>query len=331
MDQIWSYRVPMWAVAASLLLVGAMIACVATVGSHVRIQAHHLTWGVAVIGAVTAVGWSARQLTGGWIKQGKHAKSGRRDELIDVELAKVLAVIKSRLAHDESYAQRLEQVQAQLGQRPSADELAAIIDLIIVENQRAKQSAANAIRELSNAQATIAKLQTSLDEAVAETMKDALTGVGNRRGFDLALDEAIATAQSGSKPMTLVICDLDHFKRINDEFGHAMGDQVLKLAAQALSSTVRGSDIVCRIGGEEFAIILPNTALKEALTVSERIRSKLLSQTLAVRGTNKTVGTISASFGVAERFEGNDAKRLLDRADGALYRAKSLGRNCVVS
>lgn len=162
-------------------------------------------------------------------------------------------------------------------------------------------------------------------------MKDPLTNVGNRRSFDLALDEAIAAAEAGGKPMTLVMCDLDHFKQINDEFGHAMGDQVLKLAAQALSSTVRGTDIVCRIGGEEFAIILPNTALKEALTVSERMRSKLLSQTLSVRGTNKTVGTISASFGVAERYDGDDAKRLVDRTDGALYRAKSLGRNCVVS
>lgn len=125
MDQIWSYRVPVWAVGASLLLVGAVMASIAIVGSNVRIEPHHLAWGVVAIGAMAAASWGASQLTDVSRKQGKQAKSGRRDDLIDIELAKVLAVIKSRLAHDESYANRLNDVQVQLEQRPSADELAA--------------------------------------------------------------------------------------------------------------------------------------------------------------------------------------------------------------
>lgn len=331
MEQIWSYRVPVWVIGASLLLACAVFASIVLLRAHLHIDPALIVWPIAAIGAVAASAWGAIQLINGKQTRVKSDKLTRRDQLLDAELAKVLAVIKSRLAHDESYAQRLNDVQRQLEMRPSGDELAAIIDTIIVENQKAKQSAADAIRELNNAHVKIAKLQRSLDEAVAETLKDPLTGVENRRSFDLALSKAIATAEASDKSMTLVMCDLDHFKKINDEFGHAIGDQVLKLAAQALSTTVRDSDIVCRVGGEEFAIILPNTSLKEALTVSERMRAKLLSQTLAVRGTNKTIGRISASFGVAERYKGDDAARLIDRSDGALYRAKALGRNCVVS
>lgn len=330
MHHILSYRVPVWAIASTIMIIGFALIGVALVGTRVSIPSHHIAWAVAIAGAIGASAWGAGLLRNGRNTWERTIGPSRRDDLIDAELAKVVTVIKSRLAHDERYAQLLSEVQGQLAKRPSADELTAIIDLIVAENLKAKESAANAMRDLKKSHATIAKLQQSLDEAVAETMKDTLTGIGNRRSFDLALDDAIATAGVSGRPMTLVLCDLDHFKKVNDEFGHAMGDQVLKLAAQALSSTVRGSDIVCRYGGEEFAIILPNTELKEALAVSERIRAQLLSKTLAVRGTTKTVGTISASFGVAQLGDGDDCKRLIDRTDGALYRAKSLGRNRVV-
>lgn len=331
MDQILSYRVPVWAIASATFAAGLALVSIALVGSHVSVRPQHIAWLIAVMAVIGVAAWGTSFLSSGGKARGAPNDNARRDELIDAELAKVVAVIKSRLAHDERYAQMLGEVQSQLAKRPSADELTAIVDLIIAENHKAKESAANAVRELTKSHATITKLQQSLDEAVAETMKDPLTGIGNRRSFDLALDETIVTASASGRPMTLVFCDLDHFKRVNDEYGHAMGDQVLKLTAQALSSAVRGTDIVCRFGGEEFAIILPNTALKEALMVAERMRSQLLSKTLAVRGTNKTVGTISASFGVAELGKGDDARWLVDRTDGALYRAKALGRNCVVS
>lgn len=325
MEQILSYHVPLWALVAVLAL-----ASVALVSTHVSMPPRHLAWAVTLMGVVGSSWWAFGLLTGGGKVRRQTKGRSRRDELIDAELGKVVTVVKRRLAHDGRYAQMLNDVQGQLAKRPSAERLTAILDLVIIENRKAEASAAHAMRALTESQTTIARLQHSLEAAVAETMRDQLTGIGNRRSFDSALNEATARARTSGRPMTLVLCDLDHFKKVNDEFGHAMGDQVLRFAAQALSSAVRSMDIVCRFGGEEFAIILPNTALKEALAVSERMRSQLLSKTLAVRG-SKTVGTISASFGVAELRSGDDAKRLIDRTDGALYRAKSLGRNCVVS
>jgi len=328
MEHILFYRVPLWAIVA--LIVVSALASIALIETHVSMPPRHLAWAVTLIGVVGASSWGFGLLTGGGKVRRQPNGTSRRDEFIDAELAKVVAVVKSKLVHDGRYAQMLNEVQGQLAERPSAERLTAILDLVIVENRKAEASAAHAMRELTESQTTIARLQHSLEAAVAETMKDPLTGIGNRRSFDLTINEVTAAARASGKPMTLVLCDLDHFKKVNDEFGHAMGDQVLRFAAQALSSAVRSMDIVCRFGGEEFAIILPNTALKEALAVSERMRSQLLSKTLAVRG-SKTVGTISASFGVAELGSGDDAKRLIDRTDGALYRAKSLGRNCVVS
>lgn len=150
-----------------------------------------------------------------------------------------------------------------------------------------------------------------------EALLDPLTDLPNRRAFEMALEKEVARAERGGAPFGLVLLDLDHFKRLNDTHGHAYGDEVLKRVARFLVEQVRTQDLVARWGGEEFAILLPATGLKEALEVAERLR----------RGLEKM--GFPASFGVGV-YGGEEPLAFFQRVDAALYQAKGKGRNQVV-
>lgn len=167
--------------------------------------------------------------------------------------------------------------------------------------------------------------QKEAAEALART--DPLTGLANRRAFDEAARLEVQRALRYGTPLALVLADLDHFKSINDSFGHHSGDEVLRHCARILSATVRNVDLVGRWGGEEFVILMPDTGLVEAVQAAERFRQ-------AIAGTPVPLGERScqctASFGVAALQRGTaDLEALLNRADAALYRAKERGRDRV--
>lgn len=153
--------------------------------------------------------------------------------------------------------------------------------------------------------------------------RDHLTQTLNRRGFDARLDIAFATAKRYRRPLSLIFVDLDYFKKVNDNHGHAVGDEVLRTAAQVLCEQVRDSDIVSRWGGEEFVILAPETPLTEAAQLSERLRQKLASCQ------HSGVGRVTASFGVAELANEQSERDFINHADQALYAAKGAGRNRV--
>ena len=152
---------------------------------------------------------------------------------------------------------------------------------------------------------------------------DALTGLNNRRVFDHRLQLELAIVERRNTPLSLLILDVDHFKRINDSFGHEAGDKVLVAIAQELSGCARVIDIVARIGGEEFAVILPNTCADGALEVAERMRT-------AVAQASGLEHPATISIGAATLQPDEDATSLCARADAALYAAKAAGRNRVV-
>jgi diguanylate cyclase (GGDEF)-like protein len=167
---------------------------------------------------------------------------------------------------------------------------------------------------------------TRMNRHLAEVaITDPLTGLYNPRYFKQRLQEERARAARHEASLSLIVLDLDHFKRVNDRFGHPVGDAVLTHAARVISDTARASDIACRIGGEEFAVICPLTSSTDAAALAERIRTKL-ERTPSWTGSGKI--ELTASFGVAEVTGAKAA--LLERADAALYRAKAAGRNQVV-
>jgi diguanylate cyclase (GGDEF)-like protein len=153
---------------------------------------------------------------------------------------------------------------------------------------------------------------------------DGLTGLLNRRNFLRALGAELVRADRGGDPMSLIIADLDHFKQVNDRHGHLTGDDVLAAVARDISQSVRPYDVACRIGGEEFAVILPRTSATEARDVAERIR------TLVGLTDHGDLPEVTISLGVATfPDDGTTIRTLVSRADDAMYAAKDAGRNAV--
>ena len=168
----------------------------------------------------------------------------------------------------------------------------------------------------------MAKERAELRHKQAATI-DPLTGVANRRAF---FQDAARIVKAAKRPVALLMIDLDHFKSINDQFGHAIGDKVLEIFAKTAEANLRGTDLVGRLGGEEFAVLLPNATEQGAWTVAERLRSAFASAAATVDGL--PVGA-TASLGLSLIEAGHAMSGLLDLADQALYRAKSTGRNRV--
>jgi two-component system cell cycle response regulator len=173
------------------------------------------------------------------------------------------------------------------------------------------------------------RLRNMLSSAVELSVTDALTGLHNRRYFDAHLKSAIARAAEDGKPVCLLAFDIDHFKGINDTFGHDGGDDVLRDFANRLRRGVRGIDLVARYGGEEFLLVMPETDAAFASAVAERLRRDVEKVPFATRGGRSLPVTVS--IGLAEWQPGDTADTLMKRADQALYSAKRAGRNRVVA
>ena len=164
--------------------------------------------------------------------------------------------------------------------------------------------------------------------ALEASVVDPLTQVNNRTNFDTVLKREIRLASRHSTPLSLVMVDIDHFKHINDMFGHLTGDFVLKAIAQRITTCIRASDTVYRFGGEEFCVILSNTDATGGARLAERIRTSIEQFNL---GIGPEAVSVTASLGVAGLIGNDSALALVDRADRALYRSKRIGRNLVTT
>jgi diguanylate cyclase (GGDEF)-like protein len=167
------------------------------------------------------------------------------------------------------------------------------------------------------------------ESLVEETLRDPLTGLYNRRGFDVRYEEALQSCGEAQAPLGLLVIDLDHFKAYNDHYGHVAGDEALRKVATALEHVAnRPSDASCRMGGEEFAIVLRATDLEGASAVAERLRGYVIRMRIPhVYGGPQGILTLSIGVAVADAAAPQTSKELIERADKALYRAKRLGRN----
>ncbi len=170
-----------------------------------------------------------------------------------------------------------------------------------------------------------ARLRGSLQHIATLATNDGLTGLWNRRQIDQMLEAAVKHAQREGSALCVAMMDVDHFKRVNDRYGHAMGDEVLKAVAHTLAGSVRAGDEVGRFGGEEFVLLLPSSTMAQATALANRLKSQL--EALQSMPTGEP--PVTASFGLAAWRAGESAGDLVRRADQALYRAKASGRNRV--
>lgn len=171
-------------------------------------------------------------------------------------------------------------------------------------------------------------LEAALHEQIyLNTITDELTQLRNKRYFNEELAREVSRSRRHGRPLSLVIVDIDHFKRVNDSHGHPVGDVVLKEVADAVRTAVRDEDVVARFGGEELVVLLPETTLEQATTLAEKLRDQIAALVIEYRDVQVRV---TASLGCAQfEAEDPDADAFLDRCDRCLYAAKAAGRNCV--
>jgi diguanylate cyclase len=209
------------------------------------------------------------------------------------------------------------------GLSPSSENTVEAISLTI---ERLATLNATLQEQLVDARSELESQREQVESTMEEARRDALTGLANRRAFDEFLAKCARERERRKAPVTLLMLDVDHFKKVNDRHGHPTGDSVLRGLAHVLAREVRDSDLIARYGGEEFAAVLVGSDIDEAMGVAERIRNAVASSLFRTKKT-QLKGTVS--IGVTAVQPGEDPAAIVDRADAALYRSKDAGRNCV--
>jgi len=202
-----------------------------------------------------------------------------------------------------------------------------IIEKLVLELSKATTRSSALEANFLQTTKDLDQIKDSLKEAEQHSNTDALTGLANRRSLDAFLRTAQITAMEAGTPLSILLIDIDHFKKFNDSFGHQVGDQVLRLVARVLQESVRDCDLAARYGGEELMAILPGAEVEACFEAAERIRRRIAEARLTRRTTGEEISSVTVSIGVAQFRMGETADGMIERCDRALYQAKRAGRN----
>jgi len=255
--------------------------------------------------------------------KGMVKKLARIAEVIERKLSEVINTLDNHneniLSHKEEIVHESEEIES--------DEIRVYIKRILDELEMLRRENSMLLNELRKYHADVVKLQGELISARAEAEIDFLTGLVNRRRFERAILEMINEYQTRGYPFALILFDIDNFKQINDKYGHPVGDHVLKEIAMILKTFLRANNISARIGGEEFAVLVPGATAREGEIVAERLRNAIANRNFA---TPEGEIRLTASFGVTGVRRDDTIDTIFTRVDRALYRAKQEGKNRVV-
>jgi diguanylate cyclase len=257
-------------------------------------------------------------------------KTGKLGERVGEEIEQIMAMIMTAAGSASVYSasladgvHRLDAATDQAGVRAIVEDLSLATTKMELANVKLQDQLQAAMEEISRLRREIGALR-------AESQTDALTSLGNRKFFDAAILKAAAGAHAAKEPLSLLLVDIDHFKSINDTYGHVVGDKVLRFVAATLKDSLKGKDTSARCGSDAFAVILPRTTNAAALGVAEQLRQAVTKAELVRRSTGEKHSTLTVSIGVASLAAAASAQSLVETASVCLHAAKRSGRNCVI-
>ncbi len=235
--------------------------------------------------------------------------------------------IEQSTEHASHYDTVLDEVSEELGSTTDADSLGKFIGKLVEETKTMKEVNEQLSAKLAQSNNELDGLRNELDEAQRAALTDALTLIPNRKALEQKMEQLVIDEMD----FCIIIADIDFFKLFNDNYGHLLGDKVLRFVAQLLQRQLKVQDLVARYGGEEFVVVLPETPFKGAMIVAENLRKYIQSQKLRRSDNQERIESITLSLGVAKYRPGETTSDIIARADAALYLSKEKGRNRVTS
>jgi diguanylate cyclase len=255
----------------------------------------------------------------------------RAGEQIQETIREVNEAVSGVQTRTEDYGKNLRKTMQVVQGTEDPQAIRNVVQGLVQDTEVMLESSSKLHTELDKSAQIIKELQRDLEIVRREAMTDGLTGLANRKCFDGEIQRAMINAREKGAPFTLLMVDIDHFKSFNDNFGHQVGDQVLRLVGRTLIEGIKGRDFAARYGGEEFAIILPESNVAAGMAVGNALRKALAMKDVVNRNTGEKLGRITMSVGVAEYVQGEGPEDMIERTDGALYTAKHNGRNQVAA
>ncbi len=255
----------------------------------------------------------------------------RSSRAIMMEIDGIVELVRMSLGSTSSYNKALSALLVDMVATSDPAALKDIVTTLVHATEETRGVNISLEKRLNAARSEVDDLRRVLEDTRLETLKDALTGISNRKHFEQTLNSCIESSAYDRQSFALLMIDIDHFKSFNDAHGHLTGDKVLRVVAHAMRDKFPGRATVSRVGGEEFAVILPEADMMAGWVGAEAARQSVQARELVKRSTGEKIGRITVSIGVGAWRRGDTAVSLVSRADAALMRAKTFGRNCTVT
>ena len=252
-------------------------------------------------------------------------------DVITRELGAVREHLQAAERDNANFGETLADATSGLSDPTNPAGVKEMVENLVSATAKMQQRSQDLESKLQATSKEVTQLRSNLEKVREEAMTDALTGVANRKRFDESLRKARKASETSGEAFSLILCDIDFFKRFNDTWGHQTGDQIIRFVAGCMTRHAKEGHIVARYGGEEFGIVMPNTTAEEAEKTAEKIRQTVASKKLLRKSTQEDLGNITISLGVAEYQMGEPVEALIERSDTYLYKSKTNGRNRTTS
>jgi diguanylate cyclase len=262
-----------------------------------------------------------------YLKHIAHNNEQDQHESLKLLLGKIAGFTAETDKQAHQFGDSLQVYGESLKQNPDASKLDALVSNMAGDTVKMRGSMQTLKSELEASKQEVEVLQKELKSARGEALVDPLTGILNRRGFEAIAKQIFEDRATLVKGVCILMADIDHFKKINDTYGHLFGDKIIRIIAETFKSRIRGQDSVARLGGEEFAILLTETDVAGARIVAEHIRKSIEGGKVRRLDTQEQVSGITISIGISVYSDGKSIVDLLGQADKALYISKDQGRN----